>query len=131
MAEHNDTGAWGERQAHDYLVSQGYAIVGTNVNYGNVEIDIIAMKGTDIVFAEVKTRADGDIDPSTAVNQAKLRRLCRVADSYVERYDIHADPRIDLLCVTGNPATGLRRLDHYPDVYLPGTPLTIPTLPRL
>ncbi|MCM1337542.1 MAG: YraN family protein [Candidatus Amulumruptor caecigallinarius] len=129
MADHNDIGRWGEEAARDYLVSRGYAIVGTNVRWGNVEIDIIAMEGTFIVFAEVKTRADRKLDPALAVDERKLRRLCRAADSYVSHYDLHADPRIDLLCVTGTPEEGIRRLDHYPDIYLPGGHLTIPAIP--
>lgn len=129
MAEHNDIGAWGEACARDYLISRGYAIVATNARWGDVEIDIIAMHGSFIVFAEVKTRSNGHTDPATAIDARKLRRLCRAADSYIRHYDIHADPRLDLLCVTGSPATGLRRLDHYPDIYLPGTHPTIPALP--
>ncbi|MDE5649953.1 MAG: YraN family protein, partial [Duncaniella sp.] len=57
MAEHNETGKWGEKVARDYLLAQGYAIMGENVRIGNMEIDIIAMKDSSICFVEVKTRS--------------------------------------------------------------------------
>lgn len=122
MAEHNVTGNWGEEQAREYLISRGYAITAMNLRWAGVEIDILAGEGTDIVFVEVKTRENGVIDPATAVDDRKLRRLCRAADSYIRHYDIPGNPRIDLICITGTPAIGVQRLDHYPDIYLPGTP---------
>lgn len=129
MAEHNDTGKWGEQEATDYLVSQGYAIVARNARLGTVEVDIIAMKDGDIIFAEVKTRSNEDEDPALAVDARKLSRLCRAADTYVRTYDIKADPRLDLLSITGTQEAGMQRLDHYKNIYLPGAPVSILELP--
>lgn len=125
MAEHNDIGKWGEAMARDYLVSQGYSIVAQNHKCGGVEIDIIASKGADMAFVEVKTRKDGDLDPATAATPLRLRRMARGIDLYIAAHDVKADPRIDIIAVVGSPATGILRLEHYPDAYLPGSSVSI------
>ena len=58
MARHNDIGKWGENIACDILVGKGYAIIERNWRLNHLEIDIIASKGSRIVFAEVKTRGN-------------------------------------------------------------------------
>ena len=50
MARHNDIGRWGEDIAADYLVAGGYAIVGRNLRFGRDEIDIVATRGSGIMF---------------------------------------------------------------------------------
>ena len=56
MAIHNELGRWGEDYAADFLAAQGYRIVERNWRFGHHDIDIIASKGNEIVFVEVKTR---------------------------------------------------------------------------
>ena len=80
MARHNDLGKWGEQLAADLLVTKGYAIAERNWRAGNMEIDIVAMKGARIVFVEVKTRSDGGFDPADAVDRRRVMRMVRAAD---------------------------------------------------
>ncbi len=119
MAQHNDIGKWGERIARDYLVTQGYAITSLNEKIGSVEVDIIASKGERVVFVEVKTRASLDYDPIDAVDDKKMRRLCRAADIYVRSNDLKLDPQVDVIAVIGSPEEGLLRLEHFPDAIMP------------
>ena len=87
MARHNDIGRWGEDIAADYLVAGGYAIVGRNLRFGRDEIDIVATRGSGIMFVEVKTRSTPFDDPLDAVNPEKRRRMARFADSFLRSGD--------------------------------------------
>ncbi|MDE6116692.1 MAG: YraN family protein [Duncaniella sp.] len=115
MAEHNETGKWGEKVARDYLLAQGYAIMGENVRIGNMEIDIIAMKDSSICFVEVKTRSTDFKDAADAVDSRKRSRMVRAADAYVRAYDIPHDPQLDIILVIGNPMK--YTLEHIPDAF--------------
>ena len=117
MAQHNQLGKWGEAVARDFLVGQGYAIVGQNQRVGNVEIDIIAMKGDGIMFVEVKTRSTRFTDPLDAITPAKMRRLCRAADNYIRSMNIPHRPQFDVIAVVGTPMH--YEIEHYPDAFFP------------
>ena len=74
MAQHNDTGKWGEELAADFLRKNGYQIMERNWRFGHRDLDIIARspEGNEVVFVEVKTRS-GDIitKPEDAVTYAR------------------------------------------------------------
>ena len=73
MARHNSLGKWGEQVVADYLVAGGYDIVERNWRLNHLEIDIIATKGDEIAFVEVKSRSDDAIDPLSAITSSKVR----------------------------------------------------------
>lgn len=121
MAQHNSLGKWGEEMAREFLIGKGYAIVDQNVKLGHNELDIVAMHGDRMVFVEVKTRSDEAFDPVDALDDKKLRHLCRAAESYVLAYDIPHEVQLDVIIVMGSPETGAQ-IEHYPDSIIP--PLT-------
>lgn len=121
MARHNETGAWGEEMAREYLIGKGYTIVDTNHRVGHKELDIVATKGERIVFVEVKTRSSGIEDPTSAVDRKKIRRLCMAADSFLRTYNIRHVPQFDVITITGSREKGYE-LEHIPDAFMP--PLT-------
>jgi putative endonuclease len=85
----NELGAEGERRAADHLRARGYRIVERNVRAGGVEMDLIARRGTLIVFVEVKTRrAGGPGSGEDAVDARKRSRLVRGAAAWM-----HEQPR--------------------------------------
>lgn len=118
MARHNNLGTWGENVASEYLVTQGFAIVDKNVRMGHNELDIVAMKGDEIVFVEIKTRADDYVDPISAIDRNKIRRLCKAAEAYVVTYAIPHSVRFDVITIIGTPERGYK-LEHYPDAFVP------------
>lgn len=118
MAEHNDLGSWGEGQARDFLVAQGYAIVDTNVRFGKNELDIVARHHDRIVFVEVKTRTDDEYDPLESIDRKKISHLCRGAEAYVKAYDIPHPVQFDVIVVIGEPGS-TPQIHHYPDAFLP------------
>lgn len=102
MAQHNQTGKWGENIAADYLTAKGYAIVDRNARQGGVEVDIIATRGQTIAFVEVKTRTSPLTDPLEAVGPQKVRRLARFADTYMRTSGLPYRPQIDLISIVGS-----------------------------
>lgn len=117
MAEHNRLGAWGERVACDTLVAAGYAIVERNWRVGHYEIDIIASKGTRIVFVEVKTRGDAYVDPLDAVDAKKQMRMGRAADAYMRHYNIPLEAQFDIILIIGSEND--YTVEHISDAFLP------------
>lgn len=117
MARHNETGRWGEKVAYDILVGEGYAIVDTNWRLGRYEIDIIAMKGAEVVFAEVKTRSDKDDDPLEAVDRRKMMRMVRSAEAFCGSQGMPHSVRFDLFAISGTPDD--YTVEHIADAFQP------------
>ena len=117
MAKHNDTGHWGENLAADYLTGQGYAIVERNWRLNKLEIDIIAMRGDTLVFAEVKTRSDKEEDPLEAIDRKKILNIVRAANAYIDSTDLPHQVRFDLFAITGAPDD--YNIEHIPDAFYP------------
>jgi len=78
-------GAEGESRAASHLTSQGYRIVDRNVRAGGVEIDLVAERGSLVIFVEVKTRRSLRFGaPELAVDAAKRARLVRGAAAWLQ-----------------------------------------------
>ena len=56
MAQHNQLGKAGEKEAMEFLIKQGLTIRETNWRMDKLEIDIIAQKDGVLYFVEVKSR---------------------------------------------------------------------------
>ncbi|MDE6528907.1 MAG: YraN family protein [Muribaculaceae bacterium] len=117
MARHNSLGKWGERVVTDYLVAEGYAIVESNWRLNHLEVDIIASKGDEIVFVEVKSRRDSDVDPLLAITPAKIRHLVAAANAYLRTCRVPLRPRFDVAAVTGDEHNF--KLRYVADAFLP------------
>lgn len=76
-------GAEYEQVAAGYLQSRGVGILERNYRNRRGEIDLIGKDGEYTVFFEVKYRKnDKKGAPAEAVNFAKQKTICRVADYY-------------------------------------------------
>ena len=96
MAQHNDTGSWGEQVATEYLITKGYTIRETDWRCDKVEIDIVAEINRRLVIVEVKTRSDDFVDPLMAVDVKKQHNLVRAANAYINYYDLDIDIQFDI-----------------------------------
>jgi len=82
-------GNYGEFLAKQYLQALGYQILEINFRNKLGEIDLIARDGKTVCFVEVKTRDSLDQgEPYEAVNSWKIRKLSRMAASYL-KYKFH------------------------------------------
>ena len=86
--QHLALGAEGEARAAAHLRRRGYRIVARNVRADGVEIDLIARRGSLVIFVEVKTRRSrSQGPPELAVDARKRARLVRGAAAW-----LHAHP---------------------------------------
>ena len=77
-------GREGEEKAVEFLKKQGYGILSRNFASRHGEIDIVARKGREIVFVEVKMRSSTVFGyPAEAVTCRKAERLRRTAMYYL------------------------------------------------
>jgi putative endonuclease len=97
------TGKIGEKLAAEYLINQGYKIIGRNVKVARKEIDIIAEDDFSLVIVEVKTRnmKKGEYSrfgrPSSRVDRDKQSYLLEAANRYVASSGSDKSPRIDVI----------------------------------
>ena len=118
MAERNDIGKEGETLACQYLVDHGYRIMDRNWHWHHYELDMVARKGNEIVFVEVKTRAAAYLDhPADALSLKQMRRLVAAADAYMRSRAVDLTPRFDLILVTGQK--GDYEINHIEDAFYP------------
>ncbi len=77
------SGIKGEDIAASYLVKKGYKIIERNFRAKGGEIDIIAIDGDTLVFAEVKARSTDEFgSPLEAITYRKMKSLVRTAEFY-------------------------------------------------
>ena len=117
MARHNELGKWGEEQVVEKLILDGYTIAERNWRMNHLEIDLVATRGEDIVFVEVKTREDSQSNPLDAMTPKKVALLCRAAETYLRINNIPLYPRFDVASVTGDGHTC--QIDYIPNAFLP------------
>lgn len=119
----SELGLLGEDLGCRYLEKKGYTII--EKNYCNAlgrrlgEIDIVAKKGGELIFIEVKSRIGREgslLLPEASITRDKLRKLDRIAQCYVrERQCFNQSYRFDALSVLYDPALKkafIRHLEH-------------------
>lgn len=102
---HNLSGHLAEFAAGVYYRLRGYRVIARNYVTGRGtkagEIDFIAVRGTTIVFAEVKKR--GDIDTAAyAIKPAQQTRIRIAAENFVAKHPAYQnfDIRFDAVLVS-------------------------------
>lgn len=98
-------GESGEDLAADLYLRQGFVIVDRNYRCRMGELDVVARKGSMMVFCEVKTRSsDRWGDPSEAVGRVKQGRLRRLAGHWLATHRTrHVEIRFDVVTVSALP----------------------------
>ena len=107
-------GAEGERLAVRFLKKKGYKILQRNYAVGAGEVDLVALDGADLVFAEVKSRASADFaPPESSITRVKQRRMALVAQDYCRRHNLDGvNARFDVITVLLLP-TGKHDIQHF------------------
>jgi len=88
-----------EERGCDYLRSHGYRIVDRNVYNRFGEIDIIALKDNVLRFVEVKSGQNYE-QAINNITSAKLQKLNRTIQTYLQKTKYSMDYCIDALIVT-------------------------------
>jgi len=94
-------GYWGEAQAEEFLIQNGYDILGKNVRTPYGEIDIVAWKNWVTVFVEVKTRKSTTFGmPETSITPKKRDSILKSASAYLqENPEYDGDWRVDVIAI--------------------------------
>lgn len=111
-----EIGRWGEAHAADYLIEQGYKILGRNERTPYGEIDLVAQMVPDpkteprqsqevLLFVEVKTRTSLTFGyPEEAVTPRKQINMISAAQHYLQEHpDLDLDWRIDVISIERYP----------------------------
>jgi putative endonuclease len=112
-------GQRGEDAAARYLRKLGYIIVARGQRDAIGEIDLIVVDRRTVVFVEVKTRTSHDAGhPADAVDEAKQRRLTRLALAYMQRHDLlECSARFDVVAVTWPANSGRPTIEHFRNAF--------------
>lgn len=119
-----ELGKLGERLTCEYLVNNGYNILGINHRITFGEIDIIARKkwrlfgknDKTIHFVEVKTiLGEKDFYPEDRVNDKKQKKLRQLALIWLQKQGFSQDYpyQIDVAGITVNSKTNMARLFYF------------------
>jgi len=94
-------GKWGEERAVEFLRKQGCKILLRNYRTPVGEIDIIARKGRELLFVEVKTRRGDSFGlPQEAVGVRKQQQIIRTAQWYLQQgQGAKLNPRFDVIAI--------------------------------
>lgn len=93
-------GAYGENLAANFLVRRGYKIIDRNFRTNFGEIDLIASKGDELLFVEVKTRTASSFGyPELSVDWRKIKHLIKAAKIYLNLKNYDNFWRLDIISV--------------------------------
>lgn len=117
MREAARLGGRGEDLAADLLERLGYQVVARNWRVPSGEVDVVARRGDEVVFCEVKTRAsEAWGGPAHAVGALKQLRLRRAAAEWLRAHPGRARTvRFDVVSVIVGP--GPPKVQHIPDAF--------------
>ena len=91
-----------EEAAQAYLQHHGLVPVEANFRCKLGEIDLIMRDGETLVFVEVRQRAAGaQVSAAASISPAKIRRLVRAAQVYLQRFTRLPPCRFDVIAIDG------------------------------
>jgi len=118
MAEHNETGHAGEKLAIGFLKKEGFSILNTNWRFRKAEVDIIAEKGNEIIFIEVKTRSTANFgEPELFVNKKKQQLMVLAANEYMQQKNENYEARFDVIGII--LSNGKFEIHHIEEAFYP------------
>jgi len=110
-------GIKGEKAACVFLKKNGYKILKKNYKKTFGEIDIIAKKGEDISFVEVKTRESQEFGlPCEAVTNAKKNRIIKTAKNYIIENSLNDNYSFDIIEVYHSGGK-IKKLHHIKNAF--------------
>ncbi len=108
-------GTRSERAAARFLRRLGFRILARNYVCPHGELDLIALDGRCIVFVEVRSTGSDDLNrPAASVDDAKQRRLTRLAVCYLQEHHLlECAARFDVLALSWPEDRSEPRIVHF------------------
>ena len=117
MSQHNDVGKIGEDLAKKFLEEKGYKIIEQNYKTKYSEIDLVAERGKDLIFVEVRTKIGENFGtPEDTLQNKKLNKVRFNALSYAAFKKWQGPIKIDAICIVLKPNFEVLRLNHYENI---------------
>jgi putative endonuclease len=112
-------GRLGEQLAAEHFERLGWRIVERNYQTRFGELDLVAVDGEALVFAEVKTCRLGRGDPWQSLHERKQAQVRKIAGLWFNqrRFPFFACVRFDAIGVLVDEQNALVRLDHLEDAF--------------
>jgi putative endonuclease len=102
LSPKQEQGRKGEASALAYLQRHGLVLIEANFRCKLGEIDLVMREGATLVFVEVRQRADRSRGGAAAsITPAKIRRIVRAAQVYLQRFRRLPPCRIDVVAIDG------------------------------
>jgi len=94
-------GNFGERVAASHLEAKGYSILERNWSTREGEIDLIASRGSDLVFVEVRSRRGRSMGtPEESITGRKAAHIRAAAAAYVQQHpEAPPNQRVDVVAL--------------------------------
>jgi len=109
LSHKQEQGRHWENMALAYLQRHGLVLVEANFQCKLGEIDLVLRDGAALVFVEVRQRAAGAPVPAAdSIGPAKIRRIIRAAEFYLQRFNRMPPCRIDVVAINGEHIEWLR-----------------------
>ncbi len=111
----------GERIAKNYLKEKGYKVLDRNFRYSKLgEIDLVAQKGAEVIFFEVKARMRkglSEFKPEDNITRIKQKKLVKLAQIWLAKHPAAAGDtgwQIDVLAIEiyRNKSFDIRHLEN-------------------
>jgi putative endonuclease len=112
-------GRLGERLALEHYERLGFRLIDRNWRTLTGEIDLVVCDGRTTVFAEVKTRRSGGLDPLLSLTTVKRRRMRALAAAWLAEHPARPRTpalRIDAVAVVVDRRGALVALEQFEDV---------------
>jgi putative endonuclease len=104
-----EQGRDGEQLALAYLQQRGLVLIEANFRCKAGEIDLIMRDGDTLVFVEVRQRAAGStVSAAESIGPAKIRRIVRAAQVYLQGLNRLPPCRIDVVAIDGDALEWLK-----------------------
>lgn len=109
LSRKQEQGRQWEDAALAYLGRHGLVLVEANFRCKLGEIDLIVRDGATLVFVEVRQRAAGaPVSAAASIGPAKIRRIIRAAQVYLQRFERLPPCRMDVVAIDGEDIEWLR-----------------------
>jgi putative endonuclease len=108
-----------ERAAERFLKRLGYRILRRNYLCPSGELDLVALDGRCLVFAEVRSTANPDSERAAlSIDREKQRRMTQAALHFMRRFRLR-DPvcRFDTLIISWPDSEREPKIDHCPHAF--------------
>jgi putative endonuclease len=112
-------GRLGEQLAAEHFARLGWRIVDRNYQTRFGELDLVAVDGATLVFAEVKTCRLGRGDPWQSLHERKRKQVRKMSGVWFSERPrpFYERIRFDAIGVLIDDADSLVRLDHIEDAF--------------